>query len=189
MRILLLSFLSLFLCYCASNPHKAKKIDTSMEKQEQLSDEQSIGVKDGNMIFQEKVNMAEELRRLQINVYSLEDRVYGNRKYGSSGLYGVLKKCRLEVVSPRNGGDGKLMWTEPIDRVTDKEEEFDIGYNKKDKIVGVSQEFLKDRLARFKEYKRVLQKREDEYQDKVDICEAKLKTMKYKKEQSAKKDS
>ena len=189
MRIVLLTLVPLFLCYCATNPHEAKEIDTSMEKQQNLTDEESIGVKEGNMVFQKKVDMAEELRRLQINVYSLEDRVYGNRKYGSSGLYGVLKKCRMEVVSPRNGGDGKLMWTEPIDRVTDKEEEFDIGYNKKDKIIGVSQEFLKDRIARFKDYKRVLQKREDEYQDKVDICEAKLKTIKYKKEKESAKKS
>ena len=183
MRLTLFIILPFILCYCASNPHKAKEIDASLEKQNDLTDEQAIGVKDGNVVYQKKVNMAEELRRLQISVYSIEDRVYGNRKYGSSGLYGVLKKCRAEVVSPENGGDGKLLWTEPIDRVTDKEEDFDIGYNKKDKIIGVSQEFLKDRIGRFKEYRRVLQKREDEYKDKVDICEAKLKTMKYKKNQ------
>lgn len=183
MQKLILVLIPFLVCFCATNPHKAKEIDTDMEKQEHLTDEQSIGVKEGNMVYQKKVNMAEELRRLQINVYSLEDRVYGNRKYGSSGLYGVLKKCRMELVSPKNGGDGKLMWTEPIDRVTDKEDDFDIGYNKKDKIIGVSQEFLKDRISRFKEYKRVLQKREDEYQDKVDICEAKLKTAQHKQAQ------
>ena len=185
MKILVLLGIPFLLCFCASNPHKAKEIDESMEMQEHINDEQSIGVRDGNMVFQKKVNMAEELRRLQISVYSLEDRVYGNRKYGSSGLYGVLKKCRQNVVSRENGGDGKLMWTEPIDRVTDKEDDFDIGYNEKDKIIGVSQEFLKDRIGRFKEYRRVLQKREDEYKDKVDICEAKLKDKKYQKKQRA----
>lgn len=173
-------FALFLLVACASNPHKAKEIDTTIEKQQSLNDEQSIGVKDGNMVFQQKVDMAEELRRLQIDVYSLEDRVYGNRKFGSSGLYGVLKKCRADVVSHENGGDGKLMWTEPIDRVSDKEEEFDIGYNDKDKIIGVSQEFLKDRIVRFKDYKRVLQKREDEYQEKIDICEAQLKSARHK---------
>lgn len=187
MRLFILLLTPLLLCFCASNPHKAKEIDTSMEKQKHLNNEQSIGVKDGDLVFQKKVDMAEELRRLQINVYSLEDRVYGNRKYGSSGLYGVLKKCRAEVISPANGGSGKLMWTEPIDRVTDKEEDFEIGYNDKDKIVGVSQEFLKDRITRFREYKRILQKREDEYKDKVDICEAKLKAMKFKNKKSADK--
>lgn len=186
MNVIVLAFLSLFLVYCASNPHKAKEIDTAVEKQQNLNDEQSIGVKEGNMIYQQKVDMAEELRRLQINVYSLEDRVYGNRKYGSAGLYGVLKKCRAEVVNPENGGTGKLMWTEPMDRVTDKEEEFDIGYDKKDKIIGVSQEFLKDRINRFKEFKRILEKREDEYQDKVDICNAELKSGKFNRTKEAK---
>jgi predicted component of type VI protein secretion system len=164
---------------CSSNPHKAKEIDTSMESEEKLNQESSIGVKDGDMVYRKKVNMAEELRGLQISVYSLEDRVYGNRKYGSNGLYGVLKTCRVQVTSKANGGDGKLMWTEPIDRVTDKEEEFDIGLNKKQKIIGVSQEFLKDRIGRFREYKRVLQKREDEYKEKIEICQAKLKSQQF----------
>src|SRR5690606_22487923 len=144
MKIFWLLSLPLVLCFCTTNPHKAEKIDTNIEKEQSLNDEQSIGVKEGNMVYQKKVDMAEELRRLQINVYSLEDRVYGNRKFGSQGLYGVLKKCRAEAVSPENGGSGKLMWTEPMDRITDKEEDFQIGYDDKDKLVGVSQEFLKD---------------------------------------------
>lgn len=164
---------------CSTNPHKAEKIDTEIEKKSSLTGEQSIGVKDGNMVYQKKVNMAEELRRLQIDVYSLEDKVYGNRKFGSQGLYGNLKGCRKDLVDPKNGGNGKLKWTEPIDRVTDKEEEFKIGLDDKDKIVGVSEEFLKDRIERFKDYQRVLQKREDEYQEKMDICEAELKAQKH----------
>ena len=175
---------ALVLCHCASNPHEAKEIDTSMEQSKALNDEQKIGVKDGDMVFQKKVNMAEELRRLHIDVYSLEDRVYGNRKFGSAGLYGVLKNCRSELVDPRNGGTGKLMWTEPMDRVTDKEDDMEIGLEK-GQLVGVTQEFLKDRITRFKGYRKVLQKREDEYNEKVDICEAKLKIQRYQMEQKA----
>ncbi len=174
----------LALAACSSNPHKAEKIDTEIEKKTSLTGEQSIGVKDGNMVFQKKVNMAEELRRLQIDVYSLEDKVYGNRKFGSQGLYGNLKGCRKDLVDPKNGGNGKLKWTEPIDRVTDKEEEFKIGLDDKDKIVGVSEEFLKDRIERFKDYQRVLQKREDEYAEKMEICEAELKAQKHALEAS-----
>ena len=184
MKVLFIAILGLLLSQCSSNPHKAEKIDTKMETEEKLNSETSIGVKDGNMVYRRKVNMAEELRRLQISVYSLEDRVYGNRKYGSEGLYGVLKQCRLEVISPENGGKGKLKWTEPMDRVTDKEDDFQIGLNNKEKIIGVSQEFLKDRIARFKEYRRILQKREDEYKEKVEICHAKLNAQKHKKKTS-----
>ncbi len=57
-----------------------------------------------------------------------------------------------------------------------KEEEWKIGLDEKNKVVGVSDEYLKDRLSRFQEYKRVLQKREEEYQDKVDVCKAELRT-------------
>ncbi len=164
---------------CSSNPHKAEKIETKMDKNSTVSGDTKMGIKDGNLVVQKKVQMNEELRRLQNEVYGLEDRVYGNRKYGSKGLYGTLKACRLKLVSREMGGDGKLMWTEPIDRVTDKEEDFEIGIDEKEKIVGVSEEFLKDRIKRFKKYKRTLQKRQDEYEEKVDICDAAVKSKEF----------
>lgn len=172
---------------CASNPHKAKKIDTKIDNAAKVSGDTKIGIKDGNMVVQRKVEMNEELRRLQNEVYELEDRVYGNRKYGSQGLYGSLKKCRLDLSSKKYGGDGKLIWTEPMDRVTDKEEEWDVGIDEKERIVGVSEEFLKDRINRFKEYKRILQKRQDEYEEKLEICDAAVAAKKHEVEEKAKK--
>jgi hypothetical protein len=173
-KSLVLLGLSLLAVGCSHNPHKAEKIDTKMEREQVLQDEK-VGVKDGNLIVQKKVEMAEELRRIQNDVYELEDRVYGNRKYGSKGLYGSLKECRTKLTSKEMGGDGKLMWTEPAERITDKEDEFTIGIDEKNKIVGVSEEFLKDRLERFRRYKQTLQKRQDEYEDKLDICDAAMK--------------
>lgn len=180
LRVLFLTALmsSLAIVGCRSNPHKAEKIKTDMEKSSDVGGGEKVGVKNGDMIVQKKVQMNEELRRLQYEVYELEDRVYGNRKYGSKGLYGALKQCREESVSKKYGGDGKLMWTEPVDRVTDKEDDFNIGIDEKDKIVGVSEEFLKDRIARFKKYKTTLEKRQDEYEEKLEICDAALKAKK-----------
>lgn len=172
-RFLALIVLSLAWLGCASNPNKARKIETAMEKEAPLVDEK-IGVKDGNLVVQKKVEMNEELRRLQNEVFELEDRVYGNRKYGSQGLYGALKQCRMKLVSKEYGGDGKLMWTEPLDRVTDKEEQWTVGLDEQDKIVGISEEFLRDRIARFRGYKATLIKRQDEYEDKLQICDAAL---------------
>jgi hypothetical protein len=160
---------------CSHNPHKAEKIDTTIKNDDKVSGDTSVGVKDGNMIIQKKVQMNEEIRRIQYEVYETEDHVYGNRKYGSLGLYGVLRDCRLQLTDPKNGGDGKLKWTEPIDRVTDKEDEFKVGLDEKDKLVGVSEEFLKDRIERFRGYKATLMKRQDEYEEKVQICKAELK--------------
>ena len=77
---------------CAHNPNKAEKIDTKIDSSALVTGDTSVGVKDGNMIVQRKVAMNEELRRLQNEVYELEDHVYGNRKYGSLGLYGVLER-------------------------------------------------------------------------------------------------
>lgn len=168
--------LALTLAGCSSNPHRAEKIDTKVEKSSTLSGDEEVGVKNGNMVVQRKVQMNEELRRLQNEVYETEDNVYGNRKYGSKGLYGNLKDCRTKLSDRKNGGDGKLMWTEPLDRVTDKEDEWKIGIDEKEKIVGVSEEFLKDRLERFRNYKTVLMKRQDEYEDKMAICRAELQS-------------
>jgi len=162
---------------CKSNPHKAEKLETKMEKESGVGEE-TVGIKDGNMVVQKKVAMNEELRKLQYQVFELEDRVYGNRKYGSKGLYGALKSCREEVVSKKWGGTGKLMWTEPADRVTDKEDEFNIGIDEQEKIVGVSEEFLKDRISRFMKYKQTLTKRQDEYEEKLEICDNDLKAKK-----------
>jgi hypothetical protein len=167
--------LQLLFTACASNPNKAKEIETQMENAAQISGDTQLGVKDGNMVVQKKVLMNEELRKIQYEVYELEDRVYGNRKYGSLGLYGVLRDCRAQLSDPKNGGDGKLKWTEPIDRVTDKEDEFKIGLDEEQKLVGVSEEFLADRIKRFKGYKSILMKREDEYEEKVSICKTELK--------------
>lgn len=163
------------LAACSHNPNKAEKIDTKIEKQAAVSGDTSLGVKEGNMVVQRKVMMSEELRVIQNEVYELEDHVYGNRKYGSLGLYGVLRDCRAKLSDVKNGGSGKLQWTEPMDRVTDKEEEYKIGLDERDQLVGVSEEFLKDRIARFRKYKQTLQKRQDEYEEKVEICKNELR--------------
>lgn len=185
MRALLWSLSVLLVVGCSSNPHKAEKIETKMEREQKVVDEK-LGVKDGNLVIQKKVEMAEEVRRLQHEVYELEDRVYGNRKYGSKGLYGSLKDCKVKMSSKAMGGDGKLMWTEPVDRVTDKEEEFTIGIDEQDKIVGVSEEFLKDRITRFRKYRQTLQKRQDEYEEKLEICDAAVRSKAHDKEQAKK---
>lgn len=165
---------------CATNKNKAEKIETKVENAQAINGETSLGVKDGNVVVQKKVLMNEELRKIQYDVYESEDHVYGNRKYGSLGLYGVLRDCKLQLSDPKNGGDGKLIWTEPIDRVTDKEEDFKIGIDEEKKLVGVNEEFLNDRIVRFKGYKNVLNKRADEYEEKVAICKSELNARKSK---------
>ena len=165
---------------CSSNSHKAEKIETKVENGSSITGDTSVGVKDGNMVVQKKVLINEELRKIQYDVYELEDRVYGNRKYGSLGLYGALRECKMQLSDPKNGGDGKLIWTEPIDRVTDKEDDFKVGIDEDKKLVGINEEFLNDRIIRFKGYKTVLNKRQDEYEEKLAICKTELNARKSK---------
>ncbi len=180
MKLLLLMIAALGLISCSSNPHKAKELDTKIDNAQRVNGTDTMGLKDGNMVVQKKVMMNEELRRIQNSVYESEDKVYGNRKYGSQGLYGALKSCKIKLSSKAYGGDGKLRWTEPIDRVTDKEDQYNIGLDETNKIVGVSEEFLLDRINRFKKYQMILNKREDEYKEKLDICDAGLRAAKGK---------
>lgn len=182
MKLLILATITSFLFLGCSSKHKAKDIDTSIDNAQKMNSDTQLGIKDGDMIVQRKVEMNEELRRLQYEVYELEDRVYGNRKYGSLGLYGVLRNCKTELSDPRNGGDGKLKWTEPMERITDKEDDFKIGLDEQKKLVGVSEEFLKDRIDRFKGYKSILMKRQDEYDEKVAICKTELNGSKVRAE-------
>lgn len=177
--ILSLSFL-VVLASCSSNPHKAEKVETKIDNKSEITSDTAIGIKEGNLVVQRKVEMNEEVRRLQNEVFELEDRVYGNRKYGSLGLYGVLRQCKIDLSDPKQGGDGKVKWTEPLDRITDKEDEWKIGLDEKNKLVGLSEEFLKDRIERFRGYKKILMQRQDEYEEKVQICKAELKSQKSK---------
>lgn len=170
----------LVLASCTSNPHKAEKVDTKIDNKAEITGNTTVGVKEGNMVVQQKVEMNEEVRRIQNEVFELEDRVYGNRKYGSLGLYGVLRQCKVDSSDLKNGGDGKIRWTEPIDRITDKEDEWKIGLDEKKKLIGVSEEFLKDRIERFRGYKKVLMQRQDEYEEKVQICKTEIKAKKSK---------
>jgi SMC interacting uncharacterized protein involved in chromosome segregation len=165
---------------CAGNPNKAEKIATELERRSEMPGDEAVGVKDGNMIVQRKVQMNEELRRIQYEVYELEDHVYGNRKFGSLGLYGVLRDCRMQLSDRKNGGDGKLKWTEPLERVTDKEDDLKLGVDEKEHLVGVTEEFLKDRITRFHGYKQILERRQDEYDEKVAICKTELESHKQK---------
>jgi hypothetical protein len=188
MRSTARSFLVLSLAaasFGCSSVHKAEKLDTQIKNSQVISGDQEVGVKDGNMVFQRKVLMSEEVRKLQYEVYGLEDRVYGNRQYGSLGLYGAVRSCRGEVSSKKYGGDGKLVWTEPIDRVTDKDDDLKMGLDEKDKLIGLKEEFLKDRIERFRGYRNLLEKRQDEYEDKLAICKAELASKKFEAEKAA----
>lgn len=172
---------------CSHNPNKAEKIDTTLDQSGKVTGSEKVGLnKDGEMVVEDKVQIAEKLRDMQNDVYSLEDKVYGTRKLGTLGMYGELKSCKRKLASKQYGGTGSMVWTEPLDRVTDKEEDLQIGLDEEKDLVGVSKEFLKDRLKRFEGYKQILQKRSDEFQEKIDDCKNQLSQKEIDRAQSSK---
>lgn len=178
MKYLLLAFSTLLFMSCASK-HKAKDLDTTVGNSAAVDSNAVIGVKDGDMVYQKKVMMNEELRKLEVEVYNLEAKVYGGPRYNDNrGLYGVLKDCRAEISETKNGGDGKLVWTEKREYVTKTADFSKIGLENKKDIVGLTEEYLKDRLERFNTYKTTLEGRQEEYETKVKMCELEAKERK-----------
>jgi len=174
MKVLLLFLAMAFVAGCKSNPNKAENVQTNLDAQAGVSGTQTLGLKKGEMVVMDKAVMTEKLRDLQNAVYSLEDQVYGTRKLNTLGLYGELKSCQRRMASRQFGGSGNMVWTEPLDRVTDKEEEFKIGMDEKKELVGVSEEYLRDRVMRFQGYKTILQKRSDEFTSQIESCKSSL---------------
>lgn len=156
---------------CRSNPHKADVVETPVEKSDMVASDAKIGLnKEGEMVYQKKAILAEELRKLENDVYDLEDRVYGTRKYGTQGLYGKYSTCLRKV---ETGDRGNLPKLEKIDRWSDKDENASLGLNQDStKLTSITEEKLRDRLGKFQEYRRVLQEREDQYNESIKNCEA-----------------
>lgn len=159
---------------CKSNPHKAEVLDTKTEQESIIAGSEKVGVNaDGDMIYQKKVMMAEEVRKLHNEVNDMEDKVYGTRKYNTKGLHGKYADC-LRKLKPEQKTD--LPKLDKMDRWADKDEDSKMGIAKDDqKLAAVTEEKLKDRIAKFQEYRRVLQDREDEYSENIKNCEQRRK--------------
>lgn len=186
-RVLMAGFLGAVVNGCASNPNKVQKVETNLDSKEKVTGNQLMGIKkDETLVVQEKTDLRERLRDLQNEVYALEDKVYGMRKYDSLGLYGDLRNCEKKTASKQYGGPGVLVWTEPLDRVSDKEKDYKFGKDEQNNLVSVSEEFVKDRLERFQNYKFILQKREDEFKEKIETCNNDLAQKKIDTQQSSK---
>jgi hypothetical protein len=184
MRFILLCLYFFALVGCSS-ANKAKDLDTNVEMSAPVRSDSVVGVKDGDMIYQRKVAINEELRKIELEVYDLEARVLGGPRYlDNRGLYGALRDCRIQMGVVENNGDGKIRWTESREYITPDDDFSSVGIEDKSRIVGLSEEFLKDRLARFKSYRGLLEKRQDEYDTKLKSCQLELSKQKKQKLES-----
>ena len=164
--LLLIPFL--FLAACASNPNRAERIDTKIEYAEKAGADVTIGVRGGEMIAQRQVLISEELRRAQNDSYELEANVYGGQRYlDNYGLWGALRNCNIRLA--HRTGEIKPMGEKRAYVIP--EEDYQMGLDKNNQIIGLQREYLKERLERFHRYKEVLLERKQEYEDKIALCE------------------
>jgi hypothetical protein len=162
----------LLLAACATNPNKAVNLDTRVDNMTTMSQDSVIGVKGGNMVYQKKVILGEVLHNIQIEAYQAEATLYGGpRYYDNRGLIGALKECKEEtsVLS-----DGKIQWTEKRDYVIPEYESIKMGLDETGLLAGVTEEFLRDRIDRFREYKTNLNNRTDAMNEKIAECKVNL---------------
>jgi hypothetical protein len=176
LTIVVLTIFSALLITSCSSKHKAEKLDTELDKANPVMAGQEVGIKDDKMVVQRKALIAEELRKLQIDVHTLEDRTYGGpRYYGNPGLWGALNECRIRLANVATGGTGKLSYIEPREYVVEDKEFNKIGIDEKGQLVSLEEEFLKDRIERYQKYKKILMERNMSLQDKVDMCQVEFK--------------
>lgn len=98
---------------------------------------------------------------LKNTVFEEEEKLYGNRKLGSLGLYGDLKSCLRKQSSLQFGGSGELSWTEVIDRPSDWE----------DGLTGTPDK-ISEWLERLQFFDQVLRMRIEEYSSRLTACQA-----------------
>jgi len=160
---------------CSSLSNKAEEKDTRLDKAQEVNGK-TLGLRDNNVIVQKKVMLSEDLRKLENEVFALENEAYGNEKYGTTGLHGVLKACHLKLADPRIGGSGKLKPLPAPERVTRAEEDFEYVIDEKNDLVGVSEEELRDRTKRFRKYRKILVERKSDLQTDIEICDQNHRT-------------
>ena len=178
------------LIFGCANPNKAEKIETQGEKMKTVGNNTSVGMnKKGEVVARQKVEMADELQQLQRRVYTIEEDVYGSDEFGNKGKWGVLKDCLKQANSKELGGDGKLHVMPERRQVTKKEAQLKIGLDEQGNLVGVSDEYLKDRIERFHGYEDILQKDKDFYEEKIQICQALIEEKNFDAKSVAKLDS
>lgn len=191
-KFLITALLATLISGCAATleeRNEVKELDTKLEKSQTIAGDEKVGVKDDKMVIQKKVRLGEELRRIENEAYGLEYDVYGNRQYGTIGLYGAYSDCLAELNSLKYDGDGKMQPIEPAAPVIKEDPFFKYGTDESGELVAVSEEFLTQRIDRFKKYKDILEKRYQEYTTKNKICENNLKSAKYKARQKEKQKS
>lgn len=191
-NLLIILTIAFFIPACATNKQKALKEKNELKAYElnlgstsDVSGNDYLGVRDNKVVVQRKVLLSEQLRKLKNETYGLEFEVYGNRDYGTKGLYGVYRDCLIDLNSKNNGGDGKVQPIEDPAPVLKDEPDMLFTKDERGNLIGVSEEYLSERIDRYKKFKEVLNQRREEYERKVRVCKNDLKNTQVEEKQSS----
>lgn len=136
---------------------------------------EQVGVRDDKVVVQKRVYLEEQLWNLKSEVDDLQRTIYGKSRTDEGGLYAALKDCRKRTADPRVGGVGKPEPMEKWMNVTSQDEQFFFKADKQNNLIGVSEEALDDRIARYQKHQRLLTDQYESYKDKVETCEENYK--------------
>jgi TolA-binding protein len=160
---------------CSSTPQGPGELEKTYNTSTGDNREQ-VGVRDDKVVVQKRVYLEEQLWTLKSEVDDLQRTVYGKSRTDQGGLYAALKDCRVRLADPRLGATGKSEPMEKWQNVTAQDEQFFFKADKKNNLVGVSEEALDDRLQRYQKHQRLLTDQYDAFKDKLDSCEENYKT-------------
>jgi hypothetical protein len=166
-NLYLLAFFILFIG-CASDSKKTEVLETKLQQGQAIGKHEKIGTNAaGEVVYQRKQNLINELIRLEDEVGHLQDRVYGTPEYQSKGLYGKAQQCRKQKALKT----GELSYI-PEKSPVIEEDQVKIGQDAQtQKLIALSEEGLEKRLARFKDYKKTLFGREEQLEQYIEKCE------------------
>ncbi len=171
----LIALSALALTGCGS---KEKKV--SMDEPEKLEREyvnktdarnETVGEKDGSIVIQKKMSLEEDMARVRDAINDAESSIYGSSRQDPGGMWLKLKECRKKVSDARLGGNGVPEAMEKWEKISATDPELKYRVEGKKKVVAVSEEQLEDRLGHMKNVKNILDRRYEEFKDKLDACE------------------
>jgi hypothetical protein len=142
----LVLILTVFAASCASNPNKAKEIDTAMEEKGQYQGSKIGMNEDKEVVVQTEKAVDQELREESWKAADLEAKLKSD--------HDLLTRCRDEVADPRLGGSGTVTEIPEIDNMKPTNEvREEMGITPSGELKFVKKEMFMERLQSVRKYK------------------------------------
>jgi len=161
-------FVGLLIGCASSKKEEVPVIDTKVSNANHVSENAQVGQnQSGDLVYQEKSIITQDLVNLENEVMLLQDEVYGTEKYKSKGLYGKVKACRKKQAMKT----GEMKYVPEKTMVMD-DDQVKIGIeNGTQKYINWTQEKVVQRFQRYKDYKQKFLDIREELEDFLEKCE------------------